>query len=303
MTILDDLKRLKCMAVAFTGGEATTHQDLVPLVQHARKNGLSVSLKTNAMTLDTMTDDFKEAGVQYIEVSLHGATAATHDRVTRVSGSFDKCISGIKAAKAANIPVTLKSCLFSWNVNEAPAIQALAKSLGCLITRDFFMVNTDFGRSFDNDIIRPDQIRHLESFWPGSSVKENQNQQARPKVCTQGISTIAVTADGEILSCIQVRRPLGTVKEISLIEAWNRSVGRAHDINYDKFSRCTTCELLPQCSVCIGQNETATGSFYEPPIERCYITMTLYGKERIDKNSISSAEPQAILMEKADAQV
>lgn len=290
MAVLDDLAELKTFSVCFTGGEATTFPDLMPLIEHARARRMNVTLKTNGLLLDRLAPRLAAAGVGLIEVSLYGATAATHDRTTEHPGSFDRTIAGIRAARAVGIPVTVNSTLFRWNAHEAAAIRRLVTDLDALAMRDYFLTTSDRGRSFADAFLTPAQIREVENVWPGCTVPKNQNGFDTVKVCAQGTNTVAVTAAGEILSCVTIRKSLGHVKREGLVATWNKLMGnhgvprqRAHAIDYARFHRCTECEFLPKCTVCIGQNLAATGDFYEPPLERCYITLSLYGQERLRK--------------------
>lgn len=284
--VLDELAELNCMAVSFTGGEATIHPDIIALIRHARKRGMSVSLKTNGMTLATIASELKAAGVQYLEVSVHGATAEAHDRCTQVPGSFDKTIAGIREARRVGIPVVMKSGVFRWNAHELLAMRELAGELDCPVARDYSIIVTDRGRLFDDDFVTVDQIREIERLWPVSVQESSQNGSQKPQTCAQGMNTVAISSDGEILSCIQVRKPLGRLAEMTLTEAWRRYAGRAHSISTDRLSRCASCELLPRCVVCVGRNESSTGSFYEPPLERCFITMSLYGQDKMIKEVV-----------------
>ncbi|RMH59082.1 MAG: radical SAM protein [Candidatus Hydrogenedentota bacterium] len=278
LRVIDELADLGAMAICFTGGEATLHPGLITLIRRARERRLSVSLKTNALNLERRAPELKEAGVQIMEISLHGASPATHERVTRIRGSFEKAIAGIQAVRATGIPVTIKCNLFRWNVHEIEQLRVLASELGCHVSRDYFIINSDCGRHFVKDMLTPAQIRYVESVWPGASLPENQNKYSEPIGCTQGINSLAITADGEVLSCIQVRKSVGRIQDTSLKKLWNEQGGKMHNINFHNISRCASCSLLSRCRICIGQNYAATGDFYEPPLERCYVTMALYGK-------------------------
>lgn len=278
-TVIDDAASLKTFAISMTGGEPTLHEGFLELVSHAKSYGMAISVKTNALKLEAMAEEMKERGVRYLEISIHGDNAATHDRVTRVPGSFERAIRGIKAARRAGIAATIKCNFFRWNAGEVAGVRALAAELECQVNRDFFLINSDHGRAFDDDFVTPFQVRDIEADWPQASLASNQNKDTTPLMCTQGINNCAITADGEILSCLLVRKPLGHLREMTLVEAWGRYAGRSHSIDYKRFSRCNNCSLLPKCHVCIGQNYSATNDFYEPPLERCYVTMALYGAE------------------------
>ena len=51
-------------------------------------------------------------------MSLHGATAATHDRQTRVPGSFDRLLANLGELRPLGLRVKLNSTLTAWNEGE-----------------------------------------------------------------------------------------------------------------------------------------------------------------------------------------
>ena len=165
-------------------------------------------------------------------------------------------------------------------------MRRLGQELDCPIKRDFMLSTTDLGRHLDLELVTSAQIREIESIWPMNTLPGAQNRLSRVKICTQGMNTVCVTARGEVLSCVTIRKPLGNVRKNGLADTWLTTTGghsgaarRAHDVDYGNFTRCEACKHLPVCSVCLGQNFAATGSFYEPPLERCFITMSLFGNK------------------------
>ncbi len=290
--VLEDLAAIGTFSVCFTGGEATAYPDLLPLIHHARSLRLTVSLKTNGLLLDRLAPALVAAGVGLVEVSLYGATASTHERCTGIPHSFDRTVAGIRAARAAGISVTVNANIFRWNAHEAAAIRTLATDLGCVAKREYFLTTTDRGRPLAEAMLTPDQIRQVEEVWPGCTIPSNQNGFKTVKICTQGMNTMAITAAGEILSCITVRKPLGDVRRDGVAATWRMLAAQArgrtgeppkkpHGLDYSRFTRCHGCEFLPKCHVCVGQNLSATGDFYEPPLERCYITLSLFGRRPV----------------------
>lgn len=281
LKVLDDLAAINTFSVAFTGGEAMTHPDLFILIKRARELSMSVSIKTNGMTLRPRAQQLYDSGVRIIEVSLYGATSKTHEHCTGVPRSFELTLDGIRAAREANISVMINMILFKWNVHEFDHVRELAQELGCSMQRNYLLTTTDLGRHLQEEMCTPHQIREIENQWPMFTMPSNQNGSGRTglpiKICTQGINRLAITARGEILSCITIRKPLGHVRHDGIQTVWKESAGTAHNVDYSRLARCSTCAYLPKCNVCLGHNNSATGTFYEPPLERCYSTMALYG--------------------------
>jgi len=103
----ENLRSRKYDRVIFTGGEVTLEKSLLQFVTHARQSGAfrHVRLQTNGRKLadPAFTQSLVDAGIDEFFVSLHGDTAALHDRITQRPGSFDELIAGL--ANLATQPV------------------------------------------------------------------------------------------------------------------------------------------------------------------------------------------------------
>src|SRR5262249_6189682 len=95
----ENVRSRKYDRVIFTGGEVTLEKSLVQFVELARSSGAfrHVRLQTNGRKLAEAeyTRALVEAGLDEFFVSLHGDTAALHDRITQRPGSFDELIRGL----------------------------------------------------------------------------------------------------------------------------------------------------------------------------------------------------------------
>lgn len=84
--------------VAIAGGEPTIHRELLAIVGLMSAGGAGVTLYTNGLRL--ASEEFAravlEAGVTKVEIGLFGASAATHDAITRHRGSFERTLSALQ---------------------------------------------------------------------------------------------------------------------------------------------------------------------------------------------------------------
>jgi cyclic pyranopterin phosphate synthase len=96
----ENLRSQKYDRVIFTGGEVTLEKSLVQFIAHARASGAyrHVRLQTNGRKLadPEYTQSLIDAGLDEFFVSLHGDTAALHDRITQRPGSFDELVRGFE---------------------------------------------------------------------------------------------------------------------------------------------------------------------------------------------------------------
>ena len=115
----EDLRDLQVLNLTLSGGEPLAHPDFLKLGARARELGFVVRVKSNGHALrGEMARRIRdEVDPFLIEVSLHGATAATHDRQTRVPGSFDRLIANLREMTDLGLRVKLNITLTLWNAD------------------------------------------------------------------------------------------------------------------------------------------------------------------------------------------
>jgi radical SAM protein with 4Fe4S-binding SPASM domain len=114
--------------LAFSGGEPLTRKDFFEVARYASDRGLYVSLASNGTLLTKENvKKLKEAQVNYIDISIDGATAKTHDDFRGVPGAFDKAIAGLKNCVEADICACIATTVGKNNMSELPGIIDLAE--------------------------------------------------------------------------------------------------------------------------------------------------------------------------------
>lgn len=113
----------------FTGGEPTQRPDLPRLLRLARKLGYRrIQIGTNGWrtSVPAYAGRLARAGLNYTRVSIHGARAATHDRILGAPGSFEKAEASLGTLRAQGVSVGVNFVLCRWNLPELPAFARLA---------------------------------------------------------------------------------------------------------------------------------------------------------------------------------
>ncbi len=96
---LEESRKAGADEVVITGGEPTIRPDFLELVRYAKSMGFNlIQLQTNGrMFCDReFTRKTIEAGVNEFAIALHAHIAEIHDSITRVKGSFDQTVEGIR---------------------------------------------------------------------------------------------------------------------------------------------------------------------------------------------------------------
>src|SRR5262249_55683224 len=120
LRVMDELRAAGCLFLLLTGGEALSHPDLFVFLEHARKINLSVQLLTNGTMLQpgiaARLGSYRN--LMGVSVSLYGATAAVHDAITQMPGSFRRTWDGIARLQHVGLAVRVKFIIMKQNAHE-----------------------------------------------------------------------------------------------------------------------------------------------------------------------------------------
>jgi len=110
--------------VRLTGGEPLLRHGLVELVGELAAlrtlDGklLDLALTTNGHLLDSLAAPLKAAGLDRVTVSMDAVDAPTFERITRIPGSFQTVLGGIRAARAAGLTPLKINCVLLRGFND-----------------------------------------------------------------------------------------------------------------------------------------------------------------------------------------
>ncbi|MEX2532971.1 MAG: TIGR04053 family radical SAM/SPASM domain-containing protein [Nitriliruptoraceae bacterium] len=152
--LLDDIAEFGAPSpmIVLTGGDPFERDDLVDLLDHGRKAGLSIALAPS-VTPRATPDRFRQiadAGAKAVSISLDGATAATHDGFRGVDGVFDATFQACRTIVQAGMRLQLNTTITASNVGELPDIFGHALDLDAFLWSVFLLVPTGRG-----DLLEP----------------------------------------------------------------------------------------------------------------------------------------------------
>ena len=276
--LLEDLARMNVFSVSLSGGEPLAYPHFFELGAYARELGFMITVKTNGhMVGPRIAKRLKEEVDPYIiETSLHGACAETHDRQTRVPGSFDRLMKNIPAMLEQGMKISVNSALTRWNEHEIVDMYAIADKFGVKLQIDPDVTPRDDGDKEPMSISASDNgIRemlniHLSRAANARSkvaipIKIASAQPAKPpsekkrlKNCAVGSTVISVDPFGNVYPCVALRRKVGNVHEHSIEEIWNESK-ELENIREMAFKAHELKEKNGFSGFCPGLAETNTG--------------------------------------------
>ena len=110
--------------VRLTGGEPLLRRGLLELIQELaqlrtlRGERLDLALTTNGHLLRDLARPLKDAGLDRVTVSMDAVDPAVFERITRVPGSFDKVLEGVRAARDAGLDPLKINCVLLRGFND-----------------------------------------------------------------------------------------------------------------------------------------------------------------------------------------
>ena len=110
--------------VRLTGGEPLLRRSLLDLVRELAQlrtlagAPLDLALTTNGHLLEDLAAPLKKAGLQRITVSMDAVDPAIFERITRVPGSFEAVLRGIRAARTAGLMPLKINCVLLRGFND-----------------------------------------------------------------------------------------------------------------------------------------------------------------------------------------
>ncbi|MEM2103619.1 MAG: radical SAM protein [Candidatus Bathyarchaeia archaeon] len=118
-------------ALSFSGGEPLARKDFFELAAYAKKHIPYISIASNGTLLSRdYAKKVKDAGVDYVEISIDGASPMVHDEFRGIPGAFERAIQGVKNCVDEGIDTCIATVLHKDNFAETDKILQMAKELG-----------------------------------------------------------------------------------------------------------------------------------------------------------------------------
>ncbi|HTD55877.1 MAG TPA: radical SAM protein, partial [Silvibacterium sp.] len=200
-----------------TGGEPLLRKGLVDLVRELSnlrtvRTGelLDLALTTNGHLLENLAEPLKDAGLSRITVSMDAVDPATFARITRVPGSFERVLAGIRAAQRAGLNPVKVNCVLlrGFNDDQIVAFAKFAREEGVIVRFIEFMPLEE-DRLWTPESVVPlrEVVRRLESFRPVARLSPNNASETAVRYTfDDGVGEIGIIAPVSQAFCGQCSR-------------------------------------------------------------------------------------------------
>ncbi len=269
--VLSQLKAAGTIYLLLTGGEIMVRTDLLDLITYARSNGFLVGIITNCtLVTPEIVQAFSELRIRSIVTSLHGATAASHDMVTQVPGSFQRTLQGIQLLVDAGLVPSVQTMAMKNNAAELLRIKELVESLGAHSRIGIEMIPAKSGSNHPSQF-EPGIEDLLSSGWQPDIRSWSESQSSQ--LCEAGKAVCAISPRGDVFPCISFPLRLGNLRESSFNSMWY--LESCAELRYLRSMRCSDllacngCELRAYCQRCTGSAYLESGRIDGPSPSAC----------------------------------
>lgn len=252
-------------SVSFTGGEPAMRPDLCRLVGHAKALGMRVNLITNGTLVSAaLARSLAAAGLDSAQVSLEGVTAATHDAVTGVPGSFAATLAGVTHLKGCGIPVHTNTTLNRRNlddcrrmprfVREELGLDRFSMNLvipsGAALVHEHLLVRYSEVGPMVEGVLEESRRLGVEFMWysPTPLCLFNPILHALGnKACGACDGLLSVDSGGNVLPCSSWPDPVGNLLQSDFAGIWDSSRATAYRRKRLAHPQCRECDSFPAC--------------------------------------------------------
>lgn len=268
-----------------TGGDPILHSRFWDLMELFKSKKIAFSILGNPFHLnDEVCRRLKDCGCERYQLSIDGLRD-THDAI-RKPGSFDTTLKKISCLRNAGIRCAIMTTVSGTNIAEIPEIVDLVVEHKADIFAFARYCPTSFEKSTH---ISPEQYHDLlDVLWQkfelykdsGTSfnlkdhlwtlflhekglftIPENLNEEMIYDGCNCANCHLTILPKGEVYACRRFESNIGNVFEEKLFEIFTGdNMNQFRD--YEKFEKCSRCELKRFCRGCPAVTFGYTGDFY-----------------------------------------
>ena len=274
-----------------TGGDPILHKDFWKLAKLLKEKNIRWAILGNPFHLDDkVCQKLYEHGCVKYQLSLDGMRE-THD-MFRKPGSFDTTLEKIDCIKNAGMYCAIMSTVSSTNIGEFPQlidlcaeknVDVFAFGRYCPTSgqkseeyhippkqyRDFMdMCHRKFAEHKANGCKTTFQLKdHLWTLYLYEKgifkLPENSDPNLIYDGCHCGIGHMTILPTGDVYACRRMESKIGNVFETSMYELFVGNELEAYR-QFDKFEKCSKCELKGYCRGCPAVTFGYTGNLYAP---------------------------------------
>lgn len=240
MQLCHQLIDLGVLNVCLCGGEPLLRPDLVEIAQTLASAKMVISMVSNGFYLDQRrADELAQAGVRFLQISIDGTNAETHDRLRGVKGSFDRAIAAAHAVARSGMELAVAFCPTRFNIPQFSDYVDMVRSMGAKQIRMMPVLRMGRAEQHRNELIpTPDQMlqlsqavhqKMLECLDDGITIELGdplEHMYLFPRNQAK-LFILCIRSNGDLTITGYLPVVFGNVRERPIMEYWNAGLADA----------------------------------------------------------------------------
>ena len=302
--VLEQLAQTGTLFLTFSGGEIFLRADLFELLEFARSLHFDISLKTNALLIDSeRARKLRELSVRKIQISIYSAEPEVHDAITKVRGSLERTLAAIRFLQAEGLQVKI-ACPADEAEPDRLSKRASARGGTRCPLRPGHDHYSENGRRYESSAVAQlDQriVAHFAGCEPesagmfaeqfgsgrristGSTTSSGMESQAYEDIpCSAGHNSCYISPYGDVFPCVQMPVATGNLRKQTFEDIWFRSeeMNRVRAVRESQLPICSKCSIRQYCERCPGLAQMEGGDLlgaYERACELAELNARIAG--------------------------
>jgi len=289
---IDDLSKVnEFRMLVYTGGEPLMRPDLIELLNHSRKAGLTNVIATNGTLIDEeVAFKLKEAGVVGAAVSLDSSNSEIHNHIRRNDNAFNLALRGMRALRKAGILLQINVTAMEYNFSTLGELIEIADDEGSGIMLMYQLVPVGRGSRIEDATLDINENEKLlknlaekqknvstiiepvagPQYWPYLMEKKKKSDGIYLKLakqvfhgCSAGRGFVYIKANGDVWPCPFVEISAGNVREKSFKKIWEEGEVflKLRDRENKLKGKCGECKYRKMCGGCRGRAMAYYGDY------------------------------------------
>jgi radical SAM protein with 4Fe4S-binding SPASM domain len=239
-SVIKELSSTKLRNITITGGEPLIRIDLQTIIEWLRPLSLNLALATNGTLINEQNAAWLGELIDEVNLSIDAANKFVYEKFRGKTGTYKKCLHGMKLLIKKKIPVIIQTTISRFNMNSLEDIAKLVLEAGAvawIVRMPIFS-----GRAVENkdNFLNRDELIKLEPIlsdirlryqsripdlkiginfiWSYQEPYTYVERKDRALSCSAGIVGALLTAQGRLAPC-----PLFSATNFKSNEVWNKS--------------------------------------------------------------------------------
>lgn len=265
MMVIDKLADMGVRKVMLTGGEPTSRQDFIAILESAYSRFIGISIASNGYLV---TEELAKSLIRFqdkivVQISLDGSEK-NHNRIRGKKDSHAKAISAIKTLAQYGLKVTVATTFNSFNICDINDVTLTAKQLGA--KQISYGATFDVGRAKKNMLAKDLDLELLlkkalnakqqfsdSSFYVHANDIVDEGLKQKAHTCGRGTTQVCVRENGDVSPCLQFNFVYGNLVKQEIDEIFDyQRIKVFNSIVEPNLDTCADCPTLNSCRGCLA---------------------------------------------------